>query len=364
VIDYRPIRYAVRKGDSWESGLELGTVAHPPFAAHGNGTYWVKAYAGPDAQRAYSVNAAGVDIAGSSLVRNVIAERDEAADGWNGIFTGTVAKSGDLIRTGGSGDILSLTDYLNTPDVLNLGGQGEGTYEIDESRYIDAGRVAPCRVTVTWKGSASPSRTTTSPILTSLTTRTFSQPVRPTWSRFIRKFRWRRIPWSATSSARSGRQSRPTTCSPRQTSLAPTPRSALAEIRARHLCRHAFPLAPGAKNIDPQVIALALEFDFQVDIPDRVDTWAIVSGVGTSLNQITVPHGGLAITFATNGIDPEPFNGGPFTDPAPLIQITNTSSSAFDFEVTSLDLDGCIINPRLAGVLTDAPKTNISIQGW
>jgi hypothetical protein len=366
VIDYRPIRYAVRLGDSWESGLELGTVAHPPFAAHGKGTYWVKAYAGPDAQRAYSVNAAGVDIAGSSLVRNVIAERDEAADGWNGIFTGTVAKSGDLIRTGGSGDILSLTDYLNTPDVLNLGGQGEGTYEIDESRYISAGRVAPCRVTVTWKGSsqsiadnylANPDILNNPDILAAGSTDLVQ--VYPEVS-------------VAQNSVIDDIFSLDPVDNPANdlfaeadifsadTSFGPWLKYEPGIYVGMH-----FRSRLVLKTSDPQVIALALEYDFQVDIPDRLDTWAIVSGVGTSLNQITVPHGGLAITFATNGSStPEPFNGGPFTDPAPLIQITNTSSSAFDFEVTSLDLDGCIINPRLAGVLTDAPKTNISIQGW
>jgi hypothetical protein len=33
-------------------------------------------------------------------------------------------------------------------------------------------------------------------------------------------------------------------------------------------------------------------------------------------------------------------------------------------EVTSHTMNGCTIVPRLAGTPTDAPKTNISIQGW
>ena len=71
------------------------------------------------------------------------------------------------------------------------------------------------------------------------------------------------------------------------------------------------------------------------------------------------------IVFASNGKTiAEPFNGGPGTDAFPLIQITNTSASAFDFQVTSLTANGCTIVPRLAGTPTDAPQTNISIQGW
>lgn len=154
IADVRTIRYAIRKGDSWAAGLELGTIAHSPFATHGNGLYFVKAYTGSDGDRIYSRNAAAVEIAGASLVTNVIAVRDEVADGWSGVFTGTVAKSGDLIRTGGASDILSSEDFLNEPDILNKGGQGDGTYEIDPSRYIDARRATACRVTITWKGTS------------------------------------------------------------------------------------------------------------------------------------------------------------------------------------------------------------------
>jgi len=119
------------------------------------------------------------------------------------------------------------------------------------------------------------------------------------------------------------------------------------------------------KSHDALTIAIALAFSFTVDVPDRVDTWAIVGGVGTSLNQVTVPSTGLVLVFASNGRTiPEPFNGGPNTDAVPLIQITNTSNQAFDFEVQSLTKNGCTIVPRLAGTPTNAPKTNVTIQGW
>jgi predicted phage tail protein len=366
ISDVRAIRYAVRNGGTWASALDLGSVAHPPFASHGNGTFLVKAYTGPDTARIYSVNAASIEIAGASLVTNVIATRDEAANGWLGVYTGTVAKSGTLIRTGGSGDFLSTADVLNTPDILNAGGQGNGTYEISSSRYIDAGRVVPCRVTCTWKGTG---QTVTDSMLTNpdilnnpdflAAGSTDSVQVYPEIS-------------VAQNVALGDVFNMDPTSNPANDVFVPTDVFSPG-ISFGPWVRYEPGLYVGRffrarlvlKTADPQVIAIALAFTFSVDVPDRLDTWALVGGVGTSLNGVTVPSTGLVIVFASNGKTiAEPFNAGPGTDTAPLIQITNTSSSAFDFEVQSLTLSGCTIIPRLAGTPTNAPKTNISIQGW
>ncbi|OYU91874.1 MAG: phage tail protein [Bradyrhizobiaceae bacterium PARB1] len=366
VIDYRPIRYAVRKGDSWESGLELGTIAHPPFAAHGNGTYLVKAYAGPDSARAYSVNPAVVEITGASLVRNVIAIRDEQADGWNGVFTGTVAKSGDLIRTGGSSDILSSPDFLAETDVINKGGQGDGTYEIAPSRYIDARRATACRVTITWKGTG---QTATDDLLSNPDF-LGSQDILAAGATDLVEV------YPEISFAQNDVIGDVFSLDPADNpanDIFAEPDVFSADVSFSPWIKYEPGLYVGRyfrarlvlKTSDPQVVAIALKFTFSVDVPDRVDTWALIGGVGTSLNQITIPSTGLAIVFASNGKNiAEPFNGGPNTDSAPLIQITNTSSSNFDFEVQSLTKNGCTIMPRLAGTPTDAPKTNITIQGW
>jgi hypothetical protein len=366
VVDYRPIRYAVRKGDSWESGLELGTIAHPPFAAHGNGRYLVKAYAGPDASRAYSVNAAVVEIAGVSLVRNVIAIRDEQADGWNGIFGGTVAKSGSLIRTGGSSDILSSTDFLGETDIINKGGQGDGTYEIAQSRYIDARRATACRVTITWKGTgqtatddmlANPDFLGSQDILAAGSTDLVE--VYPEIS-----FAQNDVVGDVFSLDASENPGNDIFAEPDVFSADVSFSPWIKYEPGLYVGRY-FRARMVLKTHDPQVVAIALAFTFSVDVPDRVDTWALVAGVGASLNQITIPAAGLAIVFASNGKTiAEPFNGGPNTDSVPLIQITNTSSSNFDFEVTGLTKNGCTIVPRLAGTPTDAPKTNLTIQGW
>jgi hypothetical protein len=366
VIDYRPIRYAIRKGDSWESGLELGTIAHPPFAAHGNGSYLIKAYSGPDSARAYSVNAARVEIEGATLVKNVIAVRDEKADGWNGVFTGTVAKSGTLIRTGGSSDFLSSPDVLAETDILNKGGQGDGTYEIHPSRYIDARRATACRVTVTWKGTG---QTSTDDMLSNPDILNNPDFLAAGSTDLVEVYPEIAVAqndlvgdvFALDPSENPGNDifAEPDVFSS-DVSFGPWIKYEPGLYVGRY-----FRARMVLKTRDPQVTAIALEFTFSVDVPDRLDTWAIIGGVGTSLNGLTVPASGLAIVFASNGKSiAEPFNGGPNTDDFPLIQITNTSSSNFDFEVQNLTKSGCTIVPRLAGTPTDAPKTNITIQGW
>lgn len=366
VSDVRVIRYAVRVGDSWASGLELGTVAHPPFATHGEGTYLVKAYTGPDVARIYSVNAATITITGSTLVANVIATRDEAANGWLGVFGGTVAKSGLLIRTGGSSDILSDPDFLNDPDILNRGGQGNGTYTIDKARYIDAGRVAACRVTCSWKGT---SQIVGANILADPDILNNPDFLAAGSTNKVLVFAEISVAQNAVvgdvfamdpSSNPGNDVFVPADIFASDVSFSPWIKYEPGVYVGRY-----FRARLNLQTFDPQVIAIALAFKFTVDVPDRIDTWGLVSGVGTSLNQITVPSGGLTIVFASNGRTiAEPFNGGPNTDVAPLIQITNTSASAFDFHVTSLTLSSCTIVPLLAGVATNAPNTNITIQGW
>lgn len=365
INDYRPIRYAVRLG-AWDSGLELITLAHPPFAAHGAGTYSVKAYVGSDASRTYSATAATIVIAGASLVKNVIATRDEAANGWLGVFTGAIAKSGTTIRTGGSADILSDPDFLNDPDILNRGGQGNGIYTIDPSRYINAGRVAPCRVTITWTGTG---QVVTDNMLANPNILNNPDFLAAGSSNLVEVYPEISVAQNLIvgdvfsldpSVSASNDVFVPADIFSPDISFGPWIKYEPGIYVGRF-----FRARLQLKTRDPQVAAIALAFTFTVDVPDRLDTWALIGGVGASLNQITVPSGGLALVFASNGKTiAEAFNGGPGTDAVPLIQITNTSNQAFDFEVQSLTLAGCTIVPRLAGTPTNAPKTNISIQGW
>lgn len=366
VNDPRGIRYSIRNGSSWSSAIDLGTVAHPPFAAHGGGTYLVKAYTGPDTARIYSLDAAEITITGSTLVANVVATRDEMANGWTGIFGGTAAKSGSLIRTGGSADILSDPDFLNDPDILNRGGQGNGTYQIDPTRYIDCGRVTAARVTCTWQGT---SQLVGSNMLTDPDMLNNPDFLGAGSTDKVTVF----VEISVAQNALPGDvfDMDPTTnpgndvFSPSDIFSTDISFGPWVKYEPGVYVGRWFRARLQLQTTDPQVVAIALAFTFTVDVPDRLDTWGLIGGTGTSLNQVTVPSTGLVVVFASNGSSiAEPFNGGPGTDPFPLIQITNTSASAFDFHVTALSASGCTIVPLLAGTPTNAPNTNISIQGW
>lgn len=366
INDVRPIRYAVRKGDGWEAGLELGTIAHPPFATHGNGFYLIKAYTGPDGARIYSRNAAAIDIEGASLVKNVLAVRNERLDGWQGVFTGTIARSGEYIRTGGLDDFLSTADFLNDPDFLNRGGQGNGTYEIHPSRYIDARRAVPCLVSISWKATgqiASDDMLSNPDMLANpdFLAAGSSDRVRVRAQLSIARndLVGDVFALDPTKNPTNDIFAEPDVFSP-DISFGPW----FDYEPGRYIGRW-FRARLVLETSDPQVVAIAQEFILTVDVPDRLDHGALVGGVRFSLNQATIPASGLDLVFASDGQTiPEPFNGGPDDAPTPFIQFSNTSSLNFDFEVQNLSKAGCTIIPRLAGTPTDAPKTNITIQGW
>jgi hypothetical protein len=292
----------------------------------------------------YSESWVSLTISGSSLVQNVIATRDEAGSGWPGILSG-VSISGPLITTAGG---------------------GSGTYTIAPADYIDAGRIAPCRISISWQGSSqsiigdilSITDFLNSPDILGAGGSNFVD-VHPEISVSRASIVGDVFALNPSSDPSNDVFVPPDIFSP-DTSFGPWQKYAPGVYVGR-----AFRARLVLISYDGLTAAIALGFKFSVDVPDRLDTWALVAGIGTSLNQITVPAGGLTIVFASTGkTAAEAFNGGPGTDTVPLIQITNTSASAFDFQVTSLTPSGCTIIPYLAGTPTTAPNTNISIQGW
>jgi len=143
VNDPRSVQYVFRRGPRWGSAQPLGSTPLTQYSVPGNGTYLVKASSG----QAESVNAAVIVIEGSDVVANVIATRDEAADGWTGDCAGGASVVGGTVRLVGLGDVRLVEDFRAVRDVRSLGGIAtEGVYQLAPDRRIVLGGEALCNV--------------------------------------------------------------------------------------------------------------------------------------------------------------------------------------------------------------------------
>ena len=281
VTDFRSVLYEVRKGSAWTGAQVLGRVAHSPFAASGDGTYWVGVYSQPlPGLQVYSPDPPDLIIAGAQITSNVIASYDEAATGWMGTITGDAIAGGGVVRTGGSGNILLIADYLNTPDILDYGGIGNGIYQIPAAHVINIGRVAPCSIMITW---LSIGQHITDNILVVLDYPGF--PDLLDYAASANTDVYPEIALSQDGSTWGAWQK-----------YAPGSYNAMAFTARMQLM-----------TLDPTVEAILQEFVFSVDVPDRDDHYV---GLG-------VPSGGLNLVFTPDGASsPVPFNGGPQGSPA------------------------------------------------
>ncbi|MCE9561881.1 MAG: phage tail protein [Planctomycetes bacterium] len=329
ITDFRPVLYEIRKGAAPQGGQVLGRVAHPPFNAQGDGTYWVAAYSQPAAGIQVYSNWTQIAVSGAQIVSNVIATYDEAATGWTGTLGGSAALIDGIVRTGGAGDILTLADYLNTPDILNYGGEGNGTYEIPVSHQIDIGRVAPCSVLITWSAVG---QHTNADILTVPDILNFPDILDYEASANVDVY-----PEIALS--QDG------------VTFGPWQKYAAGFYQAQKYTARMQLL-----TYDPNVEAILQGFTFAVDVPDRDDHYV----------NLTIPAPGLNLSFTPDGTaTPKPFNGGPQGSPdLPAVQVTLLNAQAGDdVVVSSLTLSGCTLQVLNGGV--GVPRNgSILAQGY
>lgn len=333
VTDFREVFYEVRKGDQWESGIKLGTVAHPPFATQGNDTYWVSAAAAPIAGlTVFSEAPASIVISGAVLTQNVIAVWDEKATSWSGIFTGTAGPAGTLIRIGGIGNVLGVSDVLATPDITSLGGIGPGAYEVPLAHNVDVGRIAPCRVYVEWKAagvrsdqnilsvadllndpdvldSASSHFVDVYPEITTADAVVSGSPNWQPWRRF-------------------------------------SPGSYLGRFFKARLV---------LETNNPEVVAYGLEFTFSVDVPDRLDHYTFDTAAGGT-GVVYWPDGDVAAAI---------FNGGPNGSPTPFVTASILSPLAGDRVVISSQTNaGCTVQVLDASGTGVSRRVSVYAQGF
>lgn len=336
VSDFRSVRYEIRLGDSPDSALSLGTVAHPPFVIPGNGTYWVAAVSQPIAGlTVYSEDWTDVLITGATLINNVIATWNEGDTGWGGSFTGGagIDLSGNAIRTGGGGDILTLADYLAEPDILNFGGEQSGAYFIPAAHQIDCGYVARPAISIKYLPTGSP---VGQDILTVPDLLAMPDYLGAASTRFINVFP--QIRWAYTGKP-----------------VADVDWTDWQNFTPGVYEGQTFDFNMQLETIDPNTIAYDLEFEFSVDVPDRFDY----------VTALAVDAAGTAILFRPNGaaID-APFNGGPNGAAVPNVQTTITGAVAGDqVMITAETLAGLTIQIMNAGVGV-ARTVNLVIIGY
>lgn len=275
VEDFRPdIRYEIRQGSSFLSSIAVGNVAHPPFIAFGEGTYYITATVTPAIGIKVVSTPATITIAGNMLLENVLIQRDERAADWPGTRT-------DLSTAGPPGA------YFLTLDV----GATVGTYEVQRLAGVtpDLGYVGTAKINVNYSASGVNRGDDFLAVPDFLAIQDF---LGAHASVAVKVY-----PMIAISdgSATAG-------------TFGPWQKFVPGEYQGR-----SFSLALVVECDDPTVQGVIQSFSFTVSVKPRIDHY-----VGLS-----VPSGGLTITFQPDGAaSPGAFNGGPNGSAVPLVNVS------------------------------------------
>ncbi len=146
VIDVREPSYEVKLGDVWSNARSVGVTDALEMLAVGNGSYWVAARFRLANGTVIYGPAAGINVSGAVLVRNVLIAQDEAPE-WDGTVSGGAVVYEGMLTLAAQGDWLDSPDLLGESDLLWLGGAAtEGMYTNAVSDQVDIGYVSPVRL--------------------------------------------------------------------------------------------------------------------------------------------------------------------------------------------------------------------------
>jgi hypothetical protein len=117
---------------------------------------------------------------------------------------------------------------------------------------------------------------------------------------------------------------------------------------------------------DPNTIAYALAFNFQVQLPARIDHYQNLTVPGSS--------GGLTITFQRDGTTtPAPFNGGPGLNDVPYYSVSWQAQAGDTYTITNADGVNGGLGPSPAhlivkffnsGTQVGRSGVNIAVEGY
>lgn len=352
ISDFRQgVRYIVRKGDTFEGGQELGTLAHPPLVAFGSGTYWIMPVVQPLAGLiVYGETPSSITIQGNMLTTNIVQTTDFKALGYPGVYT-NVGKEGidpnALLRLVGAASILDDPNVLANPDVLNAGLIAlSGNYET--SVILDIGYVADCYVNITWGSAGIPIEAN---ILADTDILNNPDVLSAATSAFIQVWIEIRFATVATNDFFDP----PDMFGPGVPDMfnsgiqwSEWQRYVPGVYRAQYLHYRAV-----FSTVDPQIIAYLTSMQAQVSIPARIDHY-----IGN-----TVPTTGLTIVFMPDdAILAKPFNGGPLVGgdhnhPLPAVSMDWPSNPGVNFVITAISL------AQMTFHFEDATGTHVLVTG-
>lgn len=332
ITDFRPVRYEIRVGNSFDNGLSLGTLAHPPFPIPGDGIYWVSAVSQPiSGLIVYSETASSIDIGTSLITTNVVATWDEKATGWTGDFSGgaTLDSGLNAIYTGGPGGALV------------------GYYTIPAAHVVDVGYVAPCAISIQSVFQGIP----------------YGQDILSIGSILDEPDILGAS--SAPYVVNSGIEIAVAQGFDDSDIFDPSDVFSVTDIFAFGPWQkftpgvyvgRAFTIRAKLETLDLSILAYCTELSFLVDVPDRIDYYTDQS----------ISSGGTAITFTPRGQSAaRPFNGGPDAGlPHWDGSITNLTAGD-EIVVQSLTVSGCTVYVRnAAGSFVNKSGVNLSFLGW
>ena len=326
IQDFRPFYYEIRRGATWASGQFMARVAHPPYNVPGDGTYWVAGYSNPAAGIVvYSPNPVDITVVGSQLVDNIIATRDEASLGWPGIITGNLSISGgSLVSTpGGSGTYtIASGTFLTNSNFL-----AETNFLAVTSETVNIGYVAPCGITMSITSSGN---NVTDNFLATTNFLGVSDILDAAAGQYVTV-----TPQVGVS------QDFGTTF-------------AWQNYTPGYYVGNAFLGRLLVETTNPQVQAIIEDFQFIVNVPDRVDHYM----------NLAVTTAGYAITFAPDGQSAAPFNGGPNGSTLPYVQVTILNAQqGDDYFLTSFTDSGLTITIKNGGTAV-ARTVSVAVQGY
>lgn len=339
-IDPRLIPVEIRKGASFASAQIIENAATSPWQTVGDDLYWVTAYAtAPFGVRSYSSPTQSILIEDSVATQNIVVTHDEATEHWAGTFTGNVGIDQDdnFLRTSGADDYLGRADFLGTVNYLDGVGtlQGGGYYW--SPTIVNTGGVTFCRVSNDWTATGISANDDYLGRADYLATPDF---LSASLSQFVRV--------------------RPVI---KVSQVGPVPVWGPVQVWSPDVYQGwmfelgiQFEILPTTTVPNPGAIAVLESWKWIIDVPDRLDSY----------QNLTVPIGGLAVTFKPTGaLASLPFNGGLNAEVLPHLTPSIQNPNAGDLVAwSSLSLSGVTLKVMNASSDVGGSQVNLLVRGY